>query len=69
MVKIRNLYMTEISRKKNSESLIEIDRSYPILPESRIRDFTVKTKRLSRNMKAKRQYLNDPKTVDLIKKL
>jgi hypothetical protein len=35
----------------------------------RPRVFTVKTERLSRNKKAKREYFNDPKTSDLMKKL
>jgi len=35
----------------------------------KVKDFTVKTERLSRNKKAKREYLNDPKTSDLMKKL
>jgi len=35
----------------------------------RVRDFTVKTERLSRNKKGKREYLNGPKTSDLMKKL
>ncbi len=35
----------------------------------RVKDFTVKSERLSRNKKAKREYLNEPKTSDLMKKL
>jgi len=35
----------------------------------RTKDFTLKTERLSRNKKAKREYLNEPKTTDLMKKL
>jgi CRISPR/Cas system-associated endonuclease Cas1 len=35
----------------------------------KVRDFTVKSERLSRNKMAKREYLNDPKTSDLMKKL
>jgi CRISPR-associated protein Cas1 len=35
----------------------------------KVKDFTVETERLSRTKKAKREYLNDPKTSDLMKKL
>jgi len=35
----------------------------------RIKDFTVKTERLSRMKKAKREYLNEPKTRDLMNEL
>jgi len=35
----------------------------------KVKDFTVKTERLSRNKKAKREYLNDLKTSDLMKRL
>ncbi len=35
----------------------------------RVKDFTVKTERLSRSKMAKREYLNDPKTSDLMRKL
>jgi len=35
----------------------------------KVKDFTVKTERLSRIKKGKREYLNDPKTSDLMRKL
>ncbi|MEM2129667.1 MAG: CRISPR-associated endonuclease Cas1 [Candidatus Bathyarchaeia archaeon] len=35
----------------------------------RVKDFAVKTERLSRNKKGKREYLNDSKTTDLMRKL
>ena len=35
----------------------------------KVKDFMVKTERLSRRKKAKREYLNDSKTSDLMKKL